>query len=316
MPARSISRCETISASSGSLSGWAGNSAKGAFWIRQKRQRCCAGIGKAMRDACTRFIAISWPNGNPDLPRHFAAFALFVWQALPDELLCSAAHSGPFRDKFPRDIVRALGLVSVDKREGGTKSALLRGQSLGRMRSRRVNTLPPANGNRSDAFILQGLVPCIFFVQSAICVPKFRCRMTLSASEVGHDPRNIVEAISQHIHHAVEATDDDRGNERRPQHCAQHVGPRGALETVPSVTSSSSSCVFSPNGRMANSTSHHMTKNSATIDTQFIAAPVRQACRENPWDAGTAPACRARRSWAGRRRAPGRRQRPACRARP
>src|SRR3569623_456856 len=88
-------------------------------------------------------------------------------QASPAALLCSAARYCLFRGKILRDIFTCLGLVCADNREGGEKSALLRGQSLGRMRSRRGNSLPPDTGNGSDAFKLQGLVPCIFFVQSS-----------------------------------------------------------------------------------------------------------------------------------------------------
>ena len=73
----------------------------------------------------------------------------------------------PFAGKILRDNFIRVRLVCPDNREGREKSALLRGQSLGRMRSRRGYSLPPETGNRSDAFKLQGLVPCIFFVQSS-----------------------------------------------------------------------------------------------------------------------------------------------------
>ena len=151
--------------------------------------------------ACPGFIAISWRNGNPDASirkseigfgmarymrsnaperpcasRGHAAFQgccsaarvlLVVSQAKPATLLCSAARECPFQGKILRDIFIRVGLMCPDNREGREKSALLRGQSLGRMRSRRGYSLPPETGNRSDAFKLQGLVPCIFFVQSS-----------------------------------------------------------------------------------------------------------------------------------------------------
>ena len=91
---------------------------------------------------------------------------LVVPQATPATLLCSAARECLFRGKILRDIFIRVRLMCPDNREGRKKSALLRGQSLGRMRSRRGYSLPPETGNRSDAFKLQGLVPCIFFVQS------------------------------------------------------------------------------------------------------------------------------------------------------
>src|SRR5437899_3066312 len=108
----------------------------------------------------------------PDHKRVFgrlsAAYGFLIdSQASLAALLCSAARYCPFGGKILRDIFTCLGLVCTDNREGGEKSALLRGQSLGRMRSRRGNPLPPDTGNRSDAFKLQGLVPCIFFVQSS-----------------------------------------------------------------------------------------------------------------------------------------------------
>ena len=46
---------------------------------------------------------------------------------------------------------------------------------------------------------------------------------------------------------------------------------------------------------------------SASSSRATRPAPARSACRRNPWDAGTAPACRGRRSWARRRRARARR---------
>jgi hypothetical protein len=152
--------------------------------------------------ACPGFIAISWRNGNPDAsvrkseidfqkstrllgskpcsvlrasrghaaPRGAAIalrLLLVVSQATPAALLCSAARECPFQGKILRDIFIRVRLMCPDNREGRKKSALLRGQSLGRMRSRRGYSLPPETGNRSDAFKLQGLVPCIFFVQSS-----------------------------------------------------------------------------------------------------------------------------------------------------
>ena len=159
-----------------------------------------AGIARHLL-ACPGFIAISWPDGNParrigpksdsivarhdaQLPRaresqrfprtHGAPGAavassrlLFHLQAKAAALLCSAARDCPFQGKILRDIFICLRLVCLDNREGREKSALLRGQSLGRMRSRRGYSLPPETGNRSDAFKLQGLVPCIFFVQTS-----------------------------------------------------------------------------------------------------------------------------------------------------
>ena len=96
-----------------------------------------------------------------------APAALIDLQARPAALLCSAARYCLFPGKILRDIFIWLRLVCPDNREGREKSALLRGQSLGRMRSRRGYSLPPDTGNRSDAFKLQGLVPCIFFVQTS-----------------------------------------------------------------------------------------------------------------------------------------------------
>jgi len=99
--------------------------------------------------------------------RNNAAYGLLIdSQAKPAVLLCTAARECLFPGKILRDNFIRLRLVCPDNREGREKSALLRGQSLGRMRSRRGYSLPPETGNRSDAFKLQGLVPCIFFVQS------------------------------------------------------------------------------------------------------------------------------------------------------
>ena len=92
-------------------------------------------------------------------------------------LLCSAARECLFRGKILRDIFICLRLVCPDNREGRKKSALLRGQSLGRMRSRRGYSLPPETGNRSDAFKLQGL-GLAFFLCNHLLSPR-GCQTTL-----------------------------------------------------------------------------------------------------------------------------------------
>lgn len=87
-----------------------------------------------------------------NMPQRLRRALLVVSQAKHAILLCSAARECLFRGKILRDIFIRLRLVCRDNREGGEKSALLRGQSLGRMRSRRGYSLPPETGNRSDAF--------------------------------------------------------------------------------------------------------------------------------------------------------------------
>src|ERR687898_216081 len=71
------------------------------------------------------------------------ATALCVLQACPAELLCSAAHQALFQRNISSDILLQVGLMCLDNREGRAKSAFLRGQSLGRMRSRRGYSQPP-----------------------------------------------------------------------------------------------------------------------------------------------------------------------------
>src|SRR6185312_847630 len=76
-------------------------------------------------------------------------------------LLCSATHLPGLRRKIVSDNSSQLGLVCSNNRESEAKSALLRGQSLGRMRSRRDNTQPPVTESRSDAFNCKAL--CLAF---------------------------------------------------------------------------------------------------------------------------------------------------------
>jgi hypothetical protein len=106
-----------------------------------------------------------------NMPQRLRRALLVVSQAKHATLLCSAARECLFRGKILRDIFIRLRLVCRDNREGGEKSALLRGQSLGRMRSRRGYSLPPENGNRSDAFNCK-----------ALCLAFFLCNHLVSAA--------------------------------------------------------------------------------------------------------------------------------------
>ena len=143
-------------------------------WPRKNRRNrgCLPGLHSHFmtewKPECLKVSGPSAPDQKRASRRESGANGYLIdSQASPAVLLCSAARYCPFRGKILRDIFTCLGLVCPDNREGGEKSALLRGQSLGRMRSRRGNSLPPDTGNGSDAFKLQGLVPCIFFVQSS-----------------------------------------------------------------------------------------------------------------------------------------------------
>lgn len=106
-----------------------------------------------------------------NMPQRLSRALLVVSQAKHAILLCSAARECLFRGKILRDIFIRLRLVCRNNREGGEKSALLRGQSLGRMRSRRGYSLPPETGNRSDAFNCK-----------ASCLAFFLCNHLVSAA--------------------------------------------------------------------------------------------------------------------------------------
>src|SRR5262249_15091067 len=99
---------------------------------------------------------------KPALPSRIVAEALPVRRIPIAELLCSAAHSCAIPSKIPRDILFAAGLMYQDNREGRKKSALLRGQSLGRMRSRRGNSQPPVS-RKADRTRLNCKASCLAF---------------------------------------------------------------------------------------------------------------------------------------------------------
>jgi hypothetical protein len=107
-------------------------------------------------------------------PARFRHLVLTVQQAVRAYSLCNAAHECLFQSKIFRDIAVKLGLVCLDNREGREQSAFLRGQSLGRMRSRRGHSLPPEFRKRIGRVQLQGFVPCIFFWKIDTCGKQFR----------------------------------------------------------------------------------------------------------------------------------------------
>ena len=85
---------------------------------------------------------------------------------------------------------------------------------------------------------------------------------------------------------------------------AMSRGTRGAPGSVPGAAV----IVLrrTPNGSMAKSTTHQIIRKIAIAGERLRPARARPGCRRSPWDGGTAPACRGRRSSARRRRARGR----------
>jgi hypothetical protein len=73
-----------------------------------------AGIGGNASLLCMRFIAISWPIGNPRGGFASRHLVLYVSQAQRADLLCSAAHQERVRSKILRDIEAAVRLVCPD----------------------------------------------------------------------------------------------------------------------------------------------------------------------------------------------------------
>ena len=126
------------------------------------------------------------------MPQQLLFALLVVSKARHAILLCSAARECLFRGKILRDIFIRLRLVCRDNREGGEKSALLRGQSLGRMRSRRGYSLPPETGNRSDAFNCKAsclaFFLCNHLVSAASCQATLPCVSKHGAAKHGDVP--------------------------------------------------------------------------------------------------------------------------------
>lgn len=105
--------------------------------------------------------------------RHFSPVTCSDPEALSDRgakggtgafRLCSAAHFGQPSAQNPRDKSARVWSRLLSNEEDEEQFVLLRGQSLGRMRSRRGYSLPPANGTDRTRLIARPRA-LHFFVQ-------------------------------------------------------------------------------------------------------------------------------------------------------